>query len=51
VGAFALVTVDGGVDVVPVVERGDGVLVDERSGRVLELVSVVVVVGLPELVG
>lgn len=44
-------TVDGGVDVVPVEERGVGRLFDVRSGCEVDLVSVVVVVGLPELVG
>ena len=48
---LALVTVDGvGAEVVPVTEV-DGVLVDRRTGEEIDLVSLVVVVGLPELVG
>ena len=46
---FAVVTRDvGGVDVVEVVEVG-GVLVERASGAVVDLVSVVVVSGLPAL--
>lgn len=45
--ALALVTVDGGLDLVVVVERADGVLVELVSGAVLDLVSVVAVDGLP----
>lgn len=45
----AVVTVDGGgVRVVDVVEV-DGVLVEAVSGRPVDLVSLVVVVGLPDL--
>jgi hypothetical protein len=44
----AVVTVDGGAVVVPVVERA-GVLVERETGRAVELVDVVVVLGLPEL--
>ena len=48
---LALLTVDGGgAEVVPVTEV-DGVLVDRRTGEEIDLVSLVVVVGLPELVG
>lgn len=46
----AVVTVDGGAVIVPVEERAEG-LVDARTGEVLDLVSVVVVLGLPELEG
>lgn len=46
---LALVTIDGGVVVLDVAEV-DGVLVDVASGRPVDLVSVVVVTGLPELV-
>jgi len=46
----AVVTVDGGVEIVPVEERAEG-LVDRRTGAPVDLVSVVVVVGLPELEG
>jgi len=46
----AVVTLDGGgVVVLDVVEVG-GVLVEVVSGRPVELVSLVVVTGLPELV-
>jgi hypothetical protein len=46
----AVVTVEaGGAVVVPVVERADGVLVERESGRPVELLDVVVVLGLPEL--
>ncbi len=44
----AVVTVDSGAVVVPVVEVA-GVLVDRRDGSVVDLVSVVVVLGLPAL--
>lgn len=44
----AIVTVEGGVDLVPVAER-DGELVDRRSGAPIDLVSLVVVLGLAEL--
>ena len=48
---LALVTVEGGgAEVIPVTEV-DGVLVDRRTGEEIDLVSLVVVVGLPELVG
>jgi hypothetical protein len=47
----AVVTVEGGAVVVPVVERADGVLVERVSGRPVELLDVVVVLGLPELAG
>ena len=48
---LALVTVEGGgAEVIPVTEV-DGVLVDRRTGVEIDLVSLVVVVGLPELVG
>lgn len=46
---LALVTVEpSGAEVIPVVEV-DGVLVDRRDGSPVDLVSLVVVVGLPEL--
>jgi hypothetical protein len=45
----AVVTVDGGAVLVPVVERVDGVLVERASGLPVELLDVVVVLGLPEL--
>ncbi len=46
---LALVTVEpSGAEVIPV-DEVDGVLVDRRSGVPVDLVSVVVVVGLPEL--
>ena len=47
---LALLTVEGGgAEVIPVTEV-DGVLVDRRTGAEIDLVSLVVVVGLPELV-
>lgn len=46
--ARAVVTVDGGVVVLEVVEV-DGVLVEVGSGVPVDLVSLVVVEGLPEL--
>jgi len=46
--ARALVTVEGGVAELEVVEV-DGVLVELVSGRPVDLVSLVVVEGLPEL--
>lgn len=46
--AVAVVTVDGGAVLVPVVERA-GVLVERETGRPVELLDVVVVLGLPEL--
>jgi hypothetical protein len=45
----AVVTVDGGAVVVPVVERADGVLVERETGRPVELLDLVVVLGLPDL--
>lgn len=45
----AVVTVEGGAVLVPVVERADGVLVERASGLPVELLDVVVVLGLPEL--
>lgn len=48
---LAVLTLDGGgVVVVVVVEDGDGVLVELVSGRPVDLVSLVVVLGLPALV-
>ena len=44
----AVVTVDGGVDVVPVREDRDGVLRSRRDGSEIDLVDVVVVVGLED---
>ena len=44
----AVVTVDGGVDVVPVFEDRDGVLRSRRDGSEIDLVDVVVVVGLED---
>lgn len=44
----AVVTVEGGAVLVPVVERA-GVLVERETGRPVELLDVVVVLGLPEL--
>ena len=47
---LALLTAEGGgAEVIPVIEV-DGVLVDRRTGEEIDLVSLVVVVGLPELV-
>lgn len=45
---IAVLTSEGGVDVV-LVEEVDGVLYDRASGAELDLVSLVVVLGLPEL--
>ena len=44
----AVVTVDGGVDVVPVFEDREGVLRSRRDGSEIDLVDVVVVVGLED---
>lgn len=44
----ALVTTDEGVELV-LVDEVDGALVDRSSGEPVDLVSLVVVVGLPEL--
>lgn len=49
---MALVTVEGGgVELIPVAERGPGVLVNLWTDELVPLVSVLVVDGLPELVG
>ena len=44
----AVVTVDGGVDVVPVREDREGVLRSRLDGSEIDLVDVVVVVGLED---
>lgn len=50
--ALALVTVEGGgVELLPVAERAPGELVNLWTGELVPLVSVLVVDGLPELVG
>ena len=46
----AVVTREGRADVVEVVERADGVLVERAGGRVVDLLDVVVVLGLRDLV-
>lgn len=45
----AILTSEAGVEIVPIVEI-DGEILDRRSGAPIDLVSVVVVLGLPELV-
>lgn len=42
----AVITREGGADVVEVLERADGVLVERAGGREVDLLDVVVVLGL-----